>query len=246
MPSNSSERIDDGLRELSREVLPPGHMHAMLESVEASVRRKDKMNRTVRRSAIAAGLCAVILVGLIFVPVSYDLHVGSLVRAEIPATEANLALLSAGLPHVEGLVYSNAEHEDGDVVVRLGFWGKTAGEARALAEAALEDFKDGPGGYRITAEDVVEHIGGNVIAWASGGRIIVNGEGMTEEELEQAIVDALIDNGAKSADVNVELIDDGVSRIDISVGEIEGRATGDSVTIEIINSSPGGSDVIIK
>ncbi len=242
MPSNSSERVDDGLRGLSREVLPPGHMHAMLERVEVSVRRKDRMTRTIWRTALAAGLCAVIVVGLVFIPVSYDLRVGSLVRAELPATEGNLARLSAGLPHMDGLVYSNAEQVEGDVVLRLGFWGKTAEEARALAGEALAAFPESPRRYAITAEDIVERIGGNVIAWASGGRILINGEGMSEEELEQAIVRALIDNGAESADVNVEISGDGVSRIDISVGEMEGSVPGDSLRIEIINSA-GGSTI---
>jgi hypothetical protein len=168
------------------------------------------------------------------------------VRAEIPATEENLALLSAGLPHMEGLVFSNAEHAEEGIVLRLGFWGKSAEEARALVDGALADFPRGPNGYEIMAEEIVERIGGNVIAWASGGRIVVSGEGMSEEELELAIVQALIDNGAASADVDVQISDDGVSRIDISIGEMEGSVPGDSITIEIINSSPGGSDVIIK
>jgi len=246
MPSNSSERIDDGLRELSREVLPPGHMRAMMGRVEVDVRRKNKMTRTIRRAALATGLCVVILAGLVFIPVSYDLRVGSVVRAEIPATEANLARLSAGLPHVDGLVFSNVEHGEEDIVLRLGFWRKSAEEAEALVDGALAELAMAPGGYEITAEDIVERIGGNVIAWASGGWIQVNGEGMSEEELELAIVQALIDNGAASADVNIEMSDDGVSRIDISVGEMDRSVPGDSITIEIINSSPGGSDVIIK
>jgi hypothetical protein len=243
MPSLSSGRIDDGLRELSREVLPPGHMHAMLERARVRVRRKEKMNTAIRRMAVAAGLCAAILVGLVFVPVSYDLRVGTLVRAEMPATDANLAILADGLPHMEGLVTSSAEHVEDGVVLRLGFWGKSTDEARAIANAALADFPRGPGGVRVSTVDIIETIGGNVLAWASGGRIVVNGEGMTEEELEQAIVQALIDNGASRADVNVELVGDGISRIDITVGEMDGTMVGDSLTIEIINSSEGGSTI---
>lgn len=241
MPSNSSGRIDDGLRGLSREVLPPGHMHAMMERARVRVRRKNKMNRAIRKAALAGGLCVVILVGLLFIPVSYDLRVGSVVRAEMPATQGNLALLARGLPGMEGLVSTNVERVEDGIVLRLGFWGKSPDEAAALANAALEDFPKGPNGYIITAEEVVERIGGNVIAWASGGRIVVNGEGMTEEELEEAIVQALLDNGASRADVNVELMGDGVSRIDIMVGEMEGDIPGDSLTIEII--STGGSTV---
>jgi hypothetical protein len=239
MPSNSSERIDDGLRELSREVLPPGHKHAMMERARVRIRRKEEMNRAIRKASLAAGLCVLILVGLLFVPVSYDLRVGSIVSAEIPATGENLAMLSSGLPNMEGLVTSNAEHVDDHVVLRLGFWGKSAEEARAIASEALAGLAKGPDGYRIAAEEIVERIGGNVLAWASGGRIVVNGEGMSEEELEEAIVEALLSSGASSADVNVELFDDGVSRIDIMVGEMEGDLPADSLTIEIIGT--GGS-----
>jgi hypothetical protein len=218
-------------------------MHAMLERARVRVRRKEKMNRAIRKTALAAGLCAVILAGLVFVPVSYDLRVGTLVRAEIPATQANIAILANGLPHMEGLVTSNAEHVEDGIVLRLGFWGKSADEAKAIADAALADFPRGPEGVRVSAIDIVETIGGNVLAWASGGRVVVNGEGMTEEELEQAIVQALIDNGASRADVNVEMVDDGISRIDITVGEMEGAMVGDSLTIEIINNCEGGSTI---
>ena len=243
MPPYSSERIDGGLRELSREVLPPGHMHAMLERARVRVRRREKMNRVIRKTTMAAGLCAAIVVGLVFVPVSYDLRVGSLVRAEIPATDANFQALANGLPHMEGLVTSNSERDEENIVLRLGFWGKSPEEARAIANAALADFPGGEDAYRISAKAIVKTIGGNVLAWASGGRIVVNGEGMSEEDLEAAIVQALIDNGASMADVNVEVTDDGVSRIDIMVGEMEGDVPGDSITIEIINSNPGGSTV---
>ena len=149
---------------------------------------------------------------------------------------------AAELPRVEGVMYSSAEQVDDAVVLRLGFWGKSADEARALVEGALAGLPGGSGSCAITAEEVIERIGGNVIAWASGGRVIVNGEGMTEEELEQAIVEALIANGASSADVNIEMLGDGISRINISVGEMEGQLPGDSLTIEIINNG-GGSTV---
>ena len=241
MPSNSSERIDDGLRDLSREVIPPGHMHAMLRRVETRVRRKDKMDRIIRRTAVAAGLCVVILAGLLFVPVSYDLHVGSLVRAEITAAGGTLALLSDGLPQLDGLAQVKAERVEDDIILWLGFWGKDADEARASVDAMLASLPNTAGGYRITAEEVVHRIGGNVLAWASGGRLIINGEGMSEEELEQAIVNALIANGAGEVDVDVQISEDGVSRIDIMLGEMEGDVSGDSLTIEII--STGGSTV---
>jgi hypothetical protein len=221
-------------------------MHAMMERVEVDVRRKDRMMKTARRTALAAALCVVIFAGLVFVPVSYDLRVGSLVRAEIPLTEQNLALLAGELPSVEGLVYSNAERVEDEIVLRLGFWGKSAEEAEAIVDEALADLALERGVYEIRAEEIVERIGGNVLAWASGGRLTVNGEGMSEEELEQAIVQALIDSGASSADVDIQISGDGVSRIDISVGEMEGSVPGDSITIEIINSSPGGSEVIVE
>lgn len=243
MPPYSSERIDGGLRELSREVLPPGHMHAMLGRARVRVRRREKMNRVIRKTAVAAGLCAAIVVALIFVPVSYDLKVGTLVRVEIPATDASFQVLASGLPHMDGLVTSSSERVEDNIVLRLGFWGKSPEEARAIANTVLADFPGMPGGLRISAREIVKTIGGNVLAWASGGRIVVNGEGMPEEELEAAIVQALIDNGASMADVNVEIADDGVSRIDITVGEMEGDIPGDSLTIEIINSNPGGSTV---
>jgi hypothetical protein len=221
-------------------------MHAMLERARIRLRRKEKMNRVIRRTAVAAGMSAVILVGLVFVPVSYDLRVGTLVRAEIPATDANFHVLANGLPHMDGLVTSSSEKVEENIVLRLGFWGKSPEEARAIADAALADFPGGSGAYRVSAHEIVKTIGGNVLAWASGGRIVVNGEGMSEEKLEAAIVQALIDNGASMADVKVEMADDGVSRIDITVGEMERDVPGDSITIEVINSNPGGSSITIE
>ena len=236
MPSNSSKRIDDGLRQLSREVLPPGHMDAMMECVRSRVRRKDRMNTLIRRTALAAGLSVALLVGLLVVPVSYNLHVGSLVLAEIPAIGENVAFLSGGLPHMDGLMHSSAEQSEGDIILRLGFWGKSADEARAMVAEALAGLPAGTDACGIEAEDIVQRIGGNVLAWASGGRLVVHGEGMTEEELEQAILEALIANGASEADVDVELKGEGIGRISISVGDVEGAAPGDSgFTIEIIS-----------
>lgn len=75
-----------------------------------------------------------------------------------------------------------------------------------------------------------------MLAWASGGRIVINAEGAEPEELERRIEEEFLRLGASHADATVEVDDEGISVIKIDVGEMpEGAIEGDSVTIEITN-----------
>lgn len=234
MPSNSSKRIEDGLRDLSREGLSPGHMDSMLGRVRVQAKRRDKMDRAMRRTAIMGAFCALLIAGLLFVPVSYTVRVGSIAKAEVPATGANLEYLTGVLPGTDGVVRSGLSVADGKILVSLGFWRHTGPEAEVAMADMLVSLPDGRDDVEITSEEVVEEFGGNVLAWASGGKILVNAEGMGEEELEEAIVSALLEAGAQDAHADVEFDEEaGMTRIDIGVVGMPDSGSGEEITIEI-------------
>ena len=234
MRSNSSKRIEDGLRDLSREGLPPGHMHSLLDRVRVQAERRDKMDRAIRRTAIVGAFCVLLIAGLLFIPVSYTVRVGSIAKAEIPATKANLEYLTGMLPKTDGVVRSQISVADGKILLSLGFWRHAGPEAEVAMADMLGSLPDSRDEVEITSEEIVEEFGGNVLAWASGGKILVNAEGMGEEELEQAIVSALLEAGAQEAHADVEFDEEaGMTRIDIGVTGMPDSGSGEEITIEI-------------
>ncbi|MBN1826414.1 MAG: hypothetical protein JW958_09115 [Candidatus Eisenbacteria bacterium] len=237
-----NDPIERGLRRLAEETPPPGHMTRTLAAARAGVRRRERMNRLFGRTAMAGVFACVLLLVLVFIPVSYDLRVGSVVEAELvpdfgrspEELDRALFLIQERISRAEGIVRGRAERIEDRVAVRL-----LAARGPVEAQAIIDGMIDKETGLRRTALEVKElkiRLGGNVLAWASGGRIRINVRGATAEELEEAIREELARQGLEASEVHVETSGDGnITTVEITTPEgsaPEGEGNGE-VTIDL-------------
>jgi len=248
-----NDPIERGLRRLAEETPPPGHMTRTLAAARAgSERRRKRMNRLFGRTAMAGFAAAALLFGLVFIPVSYDLRVGTVVEAEvIPEAGAGpedldrvLFRLQERISLADGLIHSRVERIGDRLSLRL-----VAARERAKAREFTEQLIAQEKMLRQTKLELEElkiHLGGNVLAWASGGRIRINVRGATAEELEEAIREELAKQGLEGAEVSVEMSEkgDGVRTVEITTEISPGEMEGDSgeVTIDLQLEMTGEED----
>ena len=242
MTSDSSKRMERGLRDLAEEKIPPAHRVRMTNQVRARIERKENMNRFFGRTALAGGFCVLLFIGLLFIPVSYDLCVGSVVEAEWETERANLeaklAVLRTELTDLDGVIHSTLKKEmEGKMKMELFFAGKGADEARRVIEQKIAAvMSDEHLAQSLVTREIRRKIGGNFLAWASGGKIVIHAAGLSPEELEEAIVAELKRRGAGNAEAHVEITDDNRAMIDITIDDPSAEMIGDStLTIEITN-----------
>jgi DNA-binding Xre family transcriptional regulator len=293
MSREMPEGLKRGLRELAEEPLSPGHKRRTIENARARLEKREEMFRWTRRFGFAGAAFALLAAGMIFIPVSYNVCVGSVVEAEWTAAqmdealtslelddemlivlrgkeaelrekaealrekadelglkekelqnlergaallEQNLEKLCGRLETLHGMVHTSLSEEDGSCKLWLYFAGKRASEAEEMAALTLDHLPQVLGSPGLASKEIRMQIGGNVLAWATGGRIVIHAEGLSPEELEAKIEEEFLRRGAKSADAEATIQGDSLSVIRIEVGEAPADMfEGDSLTIEITN-----------
>lgn len=261
------------------------------------------MNRWKNRSAWAIAASATALIVLLFMPVSYDLCIGSVVEAswsesvelvvdqreegdlereraaiekERDALERGKAAFERGQDlleqgkaaleqeqaaferagarletersrleelgakleqardRLEDVARTSIVIEDGVYQLNLVFPGKSAREAEEITARELALLPEELRAPAIASREIRERVGGNVLAWASGGRIVIHAEGASPEELEERIEEEFRKLGG-CADARVT-VDGERMQIDIDVDSTSSEMIdGDSVKIEITN-----------
>jgi len=259
MAREMPEGLKRGLRELAEEPLSPGHKTRMLQNARARLETRNHMFRWTRRFGLAGAAFALLAAGMIFIPISYNVCVGSVVEAEwtaaqiekalaaadekekLPNLEIGLALLeqnleklSSRLGTLHGMVHTSLSAEDGSCKLWLYFAGKRADEAERMAALTLDLLPQALNSPGLASKEIRMQIGGNALAWATGGRIVIHTEGLSPEEIEVAIEEEFLRRGASSADATVTIEGDSLSVIQIEIGDAPADMfEGDSLTIEI-------------
>ncbi len=258
------ERIARGLRGLAEETPPHGHMEHALAGAQRKMQRGEIVKQRMRRVSLAgAGACALVL-ALLFVPVSYEMGIGSVVRVDWPepAGDQNAAAAGAAIAaDVKGMdrlvdFQWTRQGERMYLVAAFSDVGQDEAGARIreviLRHADLGMVPDGPtigaggktrvGDIRVATRPIMKLVRADALAAATGGRIQLRVSGASAEEIEQALLAELAAQGftGSSVDVRTETAGDSVQvQVEVHAGTPPEGAPGDSTQIEMIITHEG-------
>ncbi len=227
MNSQSHEPFDNGLNELKHEEPPAFHFERTMAHVRQQAKRRSSMSSKMIRSALAAGAFAIVVIGMLVIPVSYDLEIGSMVTVEFPVTELMTIDFANLMDSMENLVNQNLNTSGSEATLALAFRDVSADDAEALVREFLGSSANE---FELTAEPIIERVGGNALAAITGGNIIVGESGMSDEEVEALIASHFFSMGAVVRRVDVNTDNSGQTTIDL---EFESLPE-DSMTFHII------------
>ncbi|MBD3167318.1 hypothetical protein GF324_12015 [bacterium] len=193
--------------------------------------------KTWKPGFISAGALAVIIAGMLLVPASYEVTVGSTVSVDLGLDRLNKVDWQAFRDHPDFANLSVAGNGE-QAAVHLVFRDLSKTEAGAVVEGILAEQSLAPGTYSLMTESITKTVGGNALAALSGGTIRIMAHGLTDDEVETAIVEHLQARGIGVNAVDVRTTEqNGMIRKDISIdldsaNLPEGMQEGDSVYFE--------------
>ncbi len=223
--TDQPDPLDKGLHDLAVEPVEPGHYARMMVAMRTNLERKSPMNNLFKNGALVSGLTIAVVLALVLIPATYRINVGTLVKAEftLPDGVSPGDVASAASPLSEGrkmLMVDNG-------VVTLTLASKQT-KTEALQSELLSTLKakfPTIANIQISAEPIFEKHGGNALAAVTGGRIEIGCDGMTDAEIESAIVQALNAHGVNVQQVSVSTTSPGEGQVE---RRIEIRAEHDS------------------
>ncbi|MCP4571547.1 MAG: hypothetical protein GY838_04285 [bacterium] len=221
--------IETGLNGLAQESVAPEHRQRLLSG--AGIRLEHQRRRRSRRLKTLAIVApaAMVLAGLLFVPISYRITVGGRITAEWPLAAGGSEQMAETLRALPGVAGSQLLVGDDTAILHLGYRGDQVQEFRDTIRATLAERLGDPELGRTRAMVFRREVGGSVLASLSRGRLRVSAQGLDEAELEQAIVEEIERWGAQNAEVQITITRDGRRLFDIRYE----NAPADSLFIEI-------------
>jgi hypothetical protein len=196
--------IKKGLHDLSVEPVEHSHHIRTMAAVRMKLERESPVNNLLRNGAMAGGLAIAAVVAMILIPATYNVNVGTLVKAEFTLPEGVLPheVAEATTRLVSGrkmLMVDNG-------VATLTFASKLTNSADIQADLENTIRAKFPAitELNVSSEPIIEKHGGNALAAVTGGRIEIGCEGMSDAEIEGAIVQALTAHGLNVQQVTVE------------------------------------------
>ena len=102
MLSQDARDTRERLRGLADDPVSPAHQERMMMGVRRRVERNEGMKRRYRRAGALAAGTVVLVVAMLFVPISHTISVGSVVTAEWQVATIDLSTVS-GLQNVTTL-----------------------------------------------------------------------------------------------------------------------------------------------
>jgi len=198
-----NEAIEKGFKALSNEEIETGHYLRTVAAARTEIARKNPVNKLVRSSALIGGLMVAAVVAMVLIPATYDLQVGSMVKAEFVLPEGlsprevaeATSELSAGkkMLMVDNgkayLTFASREKESAGLAQKL----------QSILHAKYPNLTE----LSVSAEPIIEKHGGNALAAVTGGRIEIGCEGLSDAEIESAITSALSAQGLNVTEVKV-------------------------------------------
>ena len=177
---------------------------------------------------LAGAVVAVSLViALLFVPVTYQLTIGSVVTIKSPVLSSISDEQIEAIKNLDSVINTNLA-EDCIYVAFEDMKGKRA-------EADISEFLNQNHlleDYTISSRDIVGEFGGNALAAITGGNITVNARGLSDTETESLIMGQLSMAGYPVEMVKVRSNDDGTASFEFVFGEMEYQ-TGESDSLQI-------------
>ncbi len=217
--------VEKGLSELATESVEPNHFPRMMAKVRANKERKSPMNSMIKSGALAGGLAIAAVVAMVLIPATYEVSVGTLIKAEfkLPDGISPRAVADATTSVAEGQKMLMVENG----VTTLTIASK-ATDSKSLEEKLQKTLQaqfPAIAEISVTTEPIKERRGGNALAAVTGGRIEIGCEGMSDAEIEGAIAGALSAHGLNVKQVSVSTTFPGEGQIE---RRVEIQAEGDS------------------
>ena len=240
MRSKSSDPVENGFRNLSRETVPDSHLTAMLAGSRRKLQRRKLMKQRIRRISWGATAVVAILIALLAIPISFDVKVGSVITVEnIPLT-AGYTEFQKEVPSLDGLINSSLSRNTETATLQLAFTRSGAGAAPERIRNLLDRFDLSGDRLVFSSRDIMKKVGGNALAAITGGYIHLNVTDMRDAEIESALLAELAAAGLEGGEVQIETDTDGIKHIEMSfeapVGEGDGSG---EYTIEITSDENG-------
>jgi len=180
--------------------------------------RRHIVNHRIARVVSTGGVAALILAALLFVPVSYEVEVGSVVTASWKSTATDPNRIAERLEGLDGLFSQNVRLNGEHVSAQLLFRGMGADEAeRRVRELLAGKLDPASGPAELSSRRIMKKVGGNALAAITGGTIRVNAAGLSDREIEEAIVAEFATHGVRHSEAQVVTDTDGERRIDIMI-----------------------------
>ena len=210
MTRNTDDEIRSGLDGLSRETVQPEHFAEMMKQVKSADPAAASGGKRVLLGT-AGGLLTVALLffALLLIPMTYNQQVGCLisVAGSTEWLEGNdISVLNNELPE---LMNSSTRITDDEFTMNLAFRELEAPVALARLQTALADMEVDMITLKVSCEDVYVQVGGNALAALTQGTINIGAAGLSDDEIEQAIVSAFAARGIPGASAVVTTTQEG-------------------------------------
>jgi hypothetical protein len=199
MPRTTEDEIRNGLNGLSREKVQSEHMTDMMEQVKLAGATSSGNRRILLGSAGGLLAVTVLFFALLLIPVTYNQQVGCLISMA-GSTEwlenSDLSSLDSQLPELMNISTNTVEEE---FTMDLAFRDLEGAVALTRLQSALGEMEVDLLTLRFSVEDVFVAVGGNALAALTQGTINIGAAGLSDNEIEEAIVSALATHGIPGA-----------------------------------------------
>jgi len=246
MTDRNREAVERGLKALAEEPVAPHLYPQVVAKLRNSTRKENPMKSFALKGAIAAAAFAVVVGGLVLIPATYSVTVGSL---------ATVSFNTAGSPKpmdvVKALTIPNSQKMmtvEGDLAtISIASRKGSASELKTAIDNGLKSVNGTINGLTVKVEPIKEERGGNALAAMTGGVIQIGVEGLSDAEIENAIASALSAHGMAVKQVQVSTTSPAPGQIERRI-EIQGEFD-DSTTRNFefkFGDEPEGSERVIE
>lgn len=189
MNKSLPEQVERGLADLRREQPEPFHFEQTLANARSRIKRRNPVMSAFKHTAIGFGAVAVFIFAMILIPASYTVEVGSIVTISVP-TAANLdkAELIQYMNALENTSQVNFNESPEELQLMMAFKETKSKAAEQAVRKTFAPLMKTTPDMTINSQGVYKKVGGNALAAITGGIVHVNASGLSDAEIEAAIV----------------------------------------------------------
>jgi len=203
----------------------PQHMADMMDRVHAANHRRQR----VVQSSLTGAVAVVAVFLLLAIPVSYEVEVGNRLQVSWPTSQVDAQVVDTALAELNGMAGRKIGFRDGKAHATLVMLSISSEEARNSVRELLAGFLPTNIELEIESTPIRRRVGGNALAALTNGHVTIIARGMSDEELEIAIIEELGIMGIRMAEAEVSSLPDGSKTISVQMQE----SPYDSITFEV-------------
>lgn len=219
MEKSLSEQLDRGLEDLSRETPEPFHFERTMAVVRIRKKRRHPLMSNIKNTVMGFGIVAIVIFAMVLIPAIYKVQVGSVVTISLPSTSSvetgELLKYAESLDNTSQMNISQSP--DGTQLV-LAFNRIKTAEALQQVRAAFAPLTANSPEIEFDSRGVYKEIGGSALAALINLVVHVDASGLTDAEIEAAIIAELQRQMPGTHKVDVQTVTSGGEterRIDI-------------------------------